>query len=136
MSTMGERIKLSRESKNLFQSELAKLVGAKSGAVISNWEKDINKPDAEKIIKLCQALNISASYLLGYNGNEDSFFQPSEIEIITKYRALDRHGKEVIDFLLDKEYERSSSDLKQPDEFGFTSESDLVVVPNPYTKAK
>lgn len=60
----------------------------------------------------------------------------NDLKIIKKYRALDKHGKEVVDFLLDKEYERSSSENKQPDEFGFTSEEDLIVIPTPYTKAK
>ena len=56
--------------------------------------------------------------------------------MIKKYRALDKHGKEIIDFLLEKEYERSSLDRKQPDEFGFTSEEDLIVIPNQYKKAE
>jgi len=60
----------------------------------------------------------------------------NDLKIIKKYRALDKHGKEVIDFLLDKEYERSSLEHKQPDEFGFTSEEDLIVIPTPHTKAK
>lgn len=58
----------------------------------------------------------------------------NDLEIIKKYRALDKHGKEIIDFLLEKEYERSSSDRKQPDEFGFTSEEDLIVIPDDIAK--
>lgn len=63
-------------------------------------------------------------------------FSILELDLIKKYRALDKHGKEIIDFLLEKEYERSSSDRKQPDEFGFTSEEDLIVMPNQYKKAE
>lgn len=33
-------------------------------------------------------------------------FQKSEIEYIKKYRALDAHGKEMVDFVLEKEYSR------------------------------
>lgn len=66
MSTMGERIRTAREKKGIFQSQLATLIGVKSAGVISNWEKDLNKPDAEKIVRLCQALDVSASYLLDY----------------------------------------------------------------------
>ncbi len=64
MSTLGERIRFAREQKGILQNELAKLIGIKSSAVISNWEKDINKPDAEKIVRLCDVLDVSVSFLL------------------------------------------------------------------------
>lgn len=72
MSTMGERIRQSREKKGLLQAQLAKMIGVRSSGVISNWEKDINKPDGEKMIALCEALDISLSYLLDYYGPEKS----------------------------------------------------------------
>lgn len=70
MATLGERIKKTREAKGLLQSELANLVGVKSGGVISNWETDQNKPDADKLVKLCEVLDVSLSYLLNYYGNK------------------------------------------------------------------
>lgn len=72
MSTMGERIRLSREKKGLLQAQLAQMIGVKSSGVISNWEKDINKPDGEKMISLCEALDISLSFLLDYYGPKKS----------------------------------------------------------------
>lgn len=106
MSTLGERIRFAREQKGLLQSELAKLINVKSSGVISNWEKDLNKPDAEKIVRLCSALDISASYLLDYYGKPDIEFSNSEISHIKKYRDLDDHGRKVVDFILDEEYGR------------------------------
>ena len=109
MSTLGERIKYSRESKGLLQSELAILIGVKSSGVISNWEKDINKPDAEKIVKLCDVLDISASFLLDYYGKSSFEAKPAEINHIKKYRALDPHGRETVDIVLDRETSRVKS---------------------------
>lgn len=106
MSTLGMRIKKAREDKELLQSQLAKLIDVKSAAVISNWEQDISKPDAHKIVRLCEALDISASYLLDYYGNEEFVAAPHEINIIKKYRNLDGHGIEIVDLVLEKEYER------------------------------
>lgn len=106
MSTLGERIRYAREQKGLLQSELAKLINVKSSGVISNWEKDLNKPDAEKIVRLCSVLDISASYLLDYYGKSDDVFNVSEIKHIKKYRDLDDHGKEIVDIILEKEHER------------------------------
>lgn len=103
--SLGERIKTARDNKGLKQSELADLIDVKSSGVISNWEKDINKPDADKIIKLCEVLDISASYLLDYHGgNIDIAFE--EKEMINKYRKLDPHGAKIVDLVLNEEYER------------------------------
>lgn len=108
MSTLGERIKTARETKGYLQSDLAKLIGVKSSGVISNWEKDLNKPDAEKIVKICEVLDVSASFLLNYYGKSAFECTPPEQSLLKKYRALDQHGKEMVDFTLEKEYERST----------------------------
>ena len=39
----------------------------------------------------------------------------SEYEHIKKYRGLDTHGKEMVDFTLEKEYERSVAEKKKND---------------------
>lgn len=103
MSTLGERIRCSREAKGLLQNDLAKLVGVKSSGVISNWENDLNKPDAEKIVRLCNVLDISASFLLDYYGKSSFEFSSSEEEHIKKYRNLDDYGKETVDIVLERE---------------------------------
>lgn len=105
MSTLGQRIKDAREKKGLLQAELAKKIGVKSAAVISNWEKDINKPDAEKIVLLCRALDISLSYLFDYYGEANSPLSISEYEHIKKYRALDERGKAAVDSILNTEFD-------------------------------
>jgi SOS-response transcriptional repressor LexA len=106
MSTIGERIRKARENKNLLQADLAKLIEVRSSGVISNWEKGLNKPDADKIVRLCAALEISASYLLDYYGNDSFQVSDEEMSHINKYRTLDDHGKDIVDTVLDKEYDR------------------------------
>ena len=69
MNTLGLRIKILREKAQMKQSELAEKVCVKDG-VISNWERDKNKPDAEKLILLCEALDTNLSFLLDYYGSE------------------------------------------------------------------
>lgn len=93
MSTFGERIRQARESKKMLQSDLAAAVGVKSSAVISNWEKDINKPDAEKIIKLCHVLGISAAWLLDYYGAED--LNAIEHDLLFGFRELNEEGQQI-----------------------------------------
>lgn len=104
-SSFGEKLKSARVSKKLTQKELALKVGAKHNS-ISDWENNKNKPDPDTIELLCGVLDISPNYLLGsFSSNTLS---PEENDLIKKYRELDEHGKEVVDFILNKEYERSS----------------------------
>ena len=106
MSTMGERIRQSREKKEILQSQLAKMIGVKSSGVISNWENDINKPDADKMVALCNALDISLSFLLDYYGpaekskksplSEESGLDESEQKLIRMFRELNQEGQELL----------------------------------------
>ncbi len=106
MSSLGERIKFAREQKGYLQGELAKLIGEKSSGVISNWERDLNKPDAEKIVRLCNILDVSASFLLDYYGKTSFECTPQEELYIKNYRALDTPGREHVDTVLQWETER------------------------------
>ena len=56
MATLGKRIREARENKGLLLTQLAKMIGARSAGVISNWENDLNKPDIDKIIAVCVRL--------------------------------------------------------------------------------
>lgn len=106
LSTLGERIRYAREQKGYLQGELAKLINVKSSGVISNWENNLNKPDAEKIVRLCDVLDISASFLLDYHGKTSFNLTPSEEEHVKKFRALDPHGQETVSYILERETER------------------------------
>ena len=53
-------------------------------------------------------LEISPNYLLGSFSSDT--FTPEENTLIKKYRKLDGFGKEVVDYILDKEYERSTGE--------------------------
>lgn len=61
----GEKLRNCRKNRNLTQKELAKKIGAKHTS-ISNWEKEQNIPDGNKILLLLKALEISPEMLLGY----------------------------------------------------------------------
>jgi Predicted transcriptional regulator len=105
-STIGQRLKTARERKGLFQEKLAELIGVTSGKIISNWETGIAKPDADKIVKLCSVLGVSAAYMLDYYDNEKGTISDDEYNKLKIYRALDEHGQKMIDITMDCEYER------------------------------
>ncbi len=61
--TIGEKIYTLRKSNSWSQEELADRIGVTRQAV-SRWEADSAKPEADKIIELCDLFQISADYLL------------------------------------------------------------------------
>ena len=61
----SQRLLELREKRNLNQRDLAKGIGM-TQAAISRWEKNIQIPDIESLIKLCRFFDVSADYLLGF----------------------------------------------------------------------
>lgn len=66
MSRLAENLKYFRELRNLKQDDIGEHV-QKSRSVISNWEKGINRPDADTISAICELLEISPNDLFGWN---------------------------------------------------------------------
>ncbi len=61
--TIGEKILNMRKARGWSQEELAEHIGVTRQAV-SRWEAGSAKPDADKIIAICDLFDISADYLL------------------------------------------------------------------------
>jgi len=61
--TMGEKILNMRKARGWSQEELAEKIGVTRQAV-SRWESGSAKPDADKIIAVCDLFGVSADYLL------------------------------------------------------------------------
>ena len=113
MDTIGSRIKEYRLLRGMTQQDIADALGESSGRVIYNWEKGIGRPDCDKLAKLCDLLGVSADELIGCKSMAQ---RPTATEWTTlqKYRALDEHGKEVVDYLIDSEYKRMAALAKKP----------------------
>lgn len=109
-------LKEGRARKGLKQSDVAALLGVKGGT-LSNYENGISEPDIDTFAMLCEiydldfAFVLSEAYGLSVQG-EDFKIRPSEMEVAKKYRDLDSHGKEMVDFTLLKEWERSTAEQK------------------------
>lgn len=73
-----------REDRKLSQKELANLIGI-SNSRISNWEKGINRPDADILADLCRVLRVSPSELLDVHLDPEEFTS-KEKEVLAAYR--------------------------------------------------
>ena len=105
-----ERLKEQRESIGMSRSELADTLGV-TQAAIGNYENGVSTPKADILFKVFDALKCDANYLFQDEMNErkSSSFSTLEVKMVKKYRELDAHGKEMVDLVLEKEFERCAA---------------------------
>ena len=108
--SFGTRLRDKRKELGITQPQLAEILGVSQSA-IGSWETDTNSPRATLLYDLFDILHCDANYLFQDETKElyKDKATPSEFEnIIKKYHDLDDHGKEMVDFTLQKEWERST----------------------------
>lgn len=112
---LSNRLRERREQLGLTQGEVASLLGITPGAV-GNYENGVSTPKADILFKVFDALKCDANYLFQdemKNLTAEDSATPDEMEkLVKKYRELDTHGKKMVDFTLNEEWERSTSDQK------------------------
>jgi transcriptional regulator with XRE-family HTH domain len=64
LSILGDRIKSTRQKKDITQDEMAEMIGVTRGGY-SSYETGKNVPPADKLSKIADILKVSADYLLG-----------------------------------------------------------------------
>lgn len=106
--SLHDRIKEARKNKGLTQEQLGALIGV-AKTTVTGYEKN-REPTAAKVGEIADALGVDVNFLFQdemkelheYNATPDEFEK-----IIKKYRALNDHGREVVDFVLESEYQNS-----------------------------
>lgn len=97
LDAMISRIKDLKKEKDLSNESLSALSGVPKGTlakILGNGTKD---PQISSIIKIAQALGVSADYLV-YGEVQSSALDlsPDEHQLLTGYRSLNRQGKEYM----------------------------------------
>lgn len=82
---IGARIRKYREQLGMSQKKLAELIRV-SNSRVSNWEQGINRPDADIIVEICTALDVSPSELLDVRLSPDDL-NDQERKVIKAYRT-------------------------------------------------
>lgn len=97
------------------QKDVYDMLGIRQ-STFSAWETGRAEPSADMLLKLCKLYNIkdifSAFGYDGYSEDGNPILNIREVDMIEKYRDLDTHGKEMVDFTLLKEWERSTAEQK------------------------
>ena len=99
---------------------LAKELGV-SGGTVAMWETGKRKPQFEMFDKLCTFFDRSMDYILGASDDDRSFALINEEvqqlgdwqveeqyeDMLRKYTLLDDYGKDAVDAVLRKEFNRA-----------------------------
>lgn len=113
----GERLISVRKERGYTRESLANALGI-SKYTLRNYELGATEPGHTFLKQISDFFHVSIDYLMGLTNEAEileSFnLNTSEQDIIKKYRDLDNHGREMVDFTLNKEYERSKALAEQP----------------------
>lgn len=131
--TIGEFIKQYRtEHDKMSKRSFADLVGL-SPQYVSNLERGFNNdgkplsPTMNTYRKIAEGVGVSEKELLSMLNDNLKVNPPIEnivdIEIVSKYNALDAHGKQIVLALLDAEYERCTRNVIDLDDFTMVARS-------------
>lgn len=110
MNDIGKKLKKLREQNGLTRKDavdrLSKIGIDISDKTLYGYESGRNSANADMFLALCQIYNCKniANEFSGLS--EEVLFTNAEWELIEKYRALDSHGHDIVETILDKEYLR------------------------------
>ena len=74
MSTIGNNIRLLRESKKWTKKEMSIRLNFNTYTTITKWEKGLNHPKGSDIVRLCKLFGVTSDQLLGFHPLNNSNF--------------------------------------------------------------
>ena len=109
---IAERLRGLRLESGLTKRDLVSVLPI-NYSTYANYESGFREPNSDVLQMLAKHFNVSVDYLLGVSDSkrtvdEVALLNDSEHEFIVKYRLLDSHGQELVDIVLQKEYERQN----------------------------
>ncbi len=103
-------LKKGRSETGYTQAQVAKMLGIK-GNTLSGYETGASEPDIDTYLQLCKIYNLDYVSILekAYNLKpmDEIALSAEEQNHIKKFRSLDEYGKDMVDTVLQKEYERN-----------------------------
>lgn len=83
-------------------------------STFSSWEVGKSEPSGEMLIQLCEFYK--CDMMKEFSDINKDMVTNVDLSLLEKYHALDDHGKEMVDFTLEKETDRIKKYGKLPDE--------------------
>jgi DNA-binding Xre family transcriptional regulator len=109
---IGQQLKTILADRGMSVNELARRVEISPQTLHSVLNRETNRIDFDLLLKICRALSLPLEL---FYGDEQPAEKPGaeELELLRKYRALDDHGRQVTELVLDLEHRRVAS-TRQP----------------------
>ena len=107
------RIKQLKSEKKMTNDQLSELTGIPLGTLSKILAGFSDSPKLSNIVAICDALGCSLDYIIsGTPENHNNYtLDRGEITFIEHYRRLDTHAKELVNLVLNKEYERVTNSI-------------------------
>lgn len=136
MQTLGDRIRAARDRKGYSQAQLSHVLGSSSTALVSNWERNISKPDTDRLSQLCLILDVSPAFIIGLSedmqtlsatttaNNYELELSREDISLIKRLRDIDDNGRSLIMTVINHEHHRCRA---KPNSDTFPPKSDELL---------
>lgn len=116
MKNIGDTLKKLREENGLTRKEAAdklKNLGIDiSDKTLYGYESGRNSANADMFLSLCKIYKCNNIMETFSETVGDILFTNNEWKMVEKYRDLDPHGKKMVDFTLNEEWERSTAEVR------------------------
>ena len=89
MTDLGKRLIALRKTKNLSQTDLAKIVGV-SYVQIGRYETKRTQPPAEVLNKIANALDTTIDYLINGDSDEKAKSTLKDAELLQQFKAVEQ----------------------------------------------
>ncbi|MEY0255345.1 LexA family protein [Morganella morganii] len=131
MDTVGSRIKRLRGLTKTTQNDLGKYCGV-SGVAVGYWEKDLNLPSGDALIKLAQFFNTSEAYILyGISSKQaDSVVTTMQRLPVISYVQAGKFTESIPSEIYDEATEYLETSIKvSPNSFALVVQGDSMTNP-------
>ena len=111
--TYIDRIKSIKNEKKITNDALSEMTGIPLGTLSKILAGISDSPKLANIVAICDALDCSLDYILtGIPENTNNYtLDESEMTLIESYRRLDKHSRELVSLVINKEAERASEGI-------------------------
>lgn len=127
---IGEILKKLRENNNMTRKDVAdklKELGIDiSDKTLYGYESGRNSANADMFLALCKVYKCNNVMETFSDSVSDVLFTNKEWEILEKYRDLDSHGKEMVDFVLETEHKRLKSEQEDSNIIPLAAHNDFA----------
>ena len=109
---IAERLRALRIESALSKRDLVSLLPL-NYSTYANYESGFREPNSDVLQMLARHFKVSVDYLLGVSDSKRTVddvavLNDREHEFFVKFRLLDTHGQELVELVLQKEYERQN----------------------------